>query len=104
MPRYATRAGPPPEGPARHVQLTTKPTEPCSRATVARDVDRSGQEQEPGARSPSGRAPAMAAKDDVVRGDSGCDCSTYCAECRLWPFRAALSGTWRALEALDRAA
>jgi hypothetical protein len=46
----------------------------------------------------------MAAKDDVVRGDSGCDCSTYCAECRLWPFRAALSGTWRALEALDRAA
>lgn len=32
------------------------------------------------------------------------DCDTYCAGCQLWPFRAALSCTWRALEALERAA
>lgn len=32
------------------------------------------------------------------------DCDAYCAECRLWPFRAALAGTWRALEGLRHAA
>ena len=109
MPGNATRAGPPPPGePARHVvQQPTKPTEPCSRAhTVARDADRAARQQEPGFRSPSRPAPARPAKDNAVRAESRtrCDCSTYCSGCELWPFRAALSGTWRALEALAPAA
>jgi hypothetical protein len=76
MPPDTTRAGPPPPGkPARHVvQHPTKATEPSTPANVAH------------------------------AGDQGCDCNTYCAGCQLWPFRAALSGVWRALEALDHAA
>jgi hypothetical protein len=107
MPPDTTRAGPHPGEPAHHVvQYPTKATEPSTRVTVARDADRAGQERDPGCRSPSGTAPARPAKDGAVRGDSGtrCDCRTYCAECQLWPLRAALTDAWRQLEALARAA
>lgn len=40
----------------------------------------------------------------VAQHQSGCECRTYCTECQLWPFRAALSETWRVLESLGLAA
>lgn len=39
MSQNAPRAGPRHQGPARHVQQASQPTEPCSRATVTREVD-----------------------------------------------------------------
>jgi hypothetical protein len=54
--------------------------------------DRPAQNAQPDPAKVRDRARASLAQQDHIR----CDCDTYCAECQLWPLRAALGHTWRA--------